>query len=29
MPPLPLRSLYPEIEPFDSGMLKVSDLHTL
>jgi proline iminopeptidase len=24
-----LRSLYPEIEPFDSGMLKVSDLHTL
>jgi proline iminopeptidase len=25
----PLRSLYPEIEPFDSGMLKVSELHTL
>ncbi len=24
-----LRSLYPEIEPYDSGMLKVSDLHTL
>lgn len=24
-----LRTLYPEIEPFDSGMLKVSDLHTL
>ena len=24
-----LRSLYPEIEPFDSGMLKVSALHTL
>ena len=23
------RSLYPEIEPFDSGFLKVSDLHTL
>jgi proline iminopeptidase len=23
------RSLYPEIEPFDSGMLKVSELHTL
>ncbi|GAA0263600.1 prolyl aminopeptidase [Rhodanobacter caeni] len=23
------RSLYPEIEPFDHGMLKVSDLHTL
>ncbi|MFC4762270.1 prolyl aminopeptidase [Dyella koreensis] len=23
------RTLYPEIEPFDSGMLKVSDLHTL
>jgi proline iminopeptidase len=23
------RSLYPEIEPFDSGMLKVSGLHTL
>lgn len=27
--PQALRSLYPEIEPFDSGMLKVSDLHTL
>jgi proline iminopeptidase len=25
----PLRSLHPEIEPFDSGMLKVSALHTL
>ncbi|MEO8998245.1 MAG: prolyl aminopeptidase [Rhodanobacter sp.] len=25
----PLRSLYPEIEPFDSGLLKVSALHTL
>ncbi|WP_205746267.1 prolyl aminopeptidase [Dyella amyloliquefaciens] len=25
----PLRTLYPEIEPYDSGMLKVSDLHTL
>jgi proline iminopeptidase len=24
-----LRTLYPEIEPYDSGMLKVSDLHTL
>jgi len=23
------RDLYPEIEPFDSGMLRVSDLHTL
>ena len=23
------RTLYPEIEPFDSGFLKVSDLHTL
>lgn len=23
------RSLYPSIEPFDHGMLKVSDLHTL
>jgi len=23
------RSFYPEIEPFDSGMLKVSDLHTI
>ena len=27
--PQPLRTLYPEIEPYDSGMLKVSDLHTL
>ncbi len=26
---LPLRSLYPEIDPFDSGFLKVSALHTL
>jgi proline iminopeptidase len=25
----PLRTLYPEIEPYDSGMLKVSDLHTI
>ena len=25
----PLRSLYPEIEPFDSGFLKVSALHTM
>jgi proline iminopeptidase len=25
----PLRSLYPEIEPFDRGFLKVSALHTL
>ena len=25
----PPRTLYPEIEPYDSGMLKVSDLHTL
>ncbi len=24
-----LRTLYPEIEPFDSGMLRVSELHTL
>ncbi|WP_199096473.1 prolyl aminopeptidase [Dyella sp. ASV21] len=24
-----LHSLYPEIEPYDTGMLKVSDLHTL
>ena len=24
-----LRSLYPELEPYDSGMLPVSDLHTL
>ena len=23
------RTLYPEIEPFETGMLKVSDLHTL
>jgi len=23
------RGLYPEIQPFDSGMLRVSDLHTL
>ncbi|HET9819405.1 MAG TPA: prolyl aminopeptidase, partial [Rhodanobacteraceae bacterium] len=23
------RSLYPDIEPFDNGMLPVSDLHTL
>ena len=29
MPSLPLRSLYPEIEPFDSGFLPVSPLHTL
>jgi proline iminopeptidase len=29
MPSLPLRSLYPEIEPFDSGFLSVSPLHTL
>ncbi|EIM01106.1 prolyl aminopeptidase [Rhodanobacter denitrificans] len=29
MPSSPLRSLYPEIEPFDSGLLKVSPLHTL
>lgn len=28
MPP-ELRSLYPEIEPFDNGLLKVSELHTL
>jgi proline iminopeptidase len=27
--PSKLRSLYPELEPFDSGMLKVSALHTL
>ena len=27
--PQALRSLYPEIEPYDSGMLKVSDLHTM
>ena len=25
----PIRSLYPELEPFDSGLLKVSALHTL
>ncbi|XP_064647303.1 probable proline iminopeptidase [Lineus longissimus] len=24
-----LRSLYPELEPFDSGMLKVSDIHQI
>ena len=29
MPSSPLRSLYPEIEPFDRGMLPVSPLHTL
>ena len=29
MPSSPLRSLYPEIEPFDSGFLPVSPLHTL
>jgi proline iminopeptidase len=29
MPSSPLRSLYPEVEPFDSGMLQVSLLHTL
>ncbi|RCS31142.1 prolyl aminopeptidase [Rhodanobacter denitrificans] len=29
MPSSPLRSLYPEIEPFDSGFLPVSALHTL
>ena len=29
MPSLPLRSLYPDIEPFDSGFLPVSPLHTL
>ncbi|HEV7122571.1 MAG TPA: prolyl aminopeptidase [Rhodanobacter sp.] len=29
MPSSPLRSLYPEIEPFDSGMLPVSPLHAL
>ena len=23
------RTLYPEIEPYDRGMLKVSELHTL
>ncbi|WP_114239075.1 prolyl aminopeptidase [Dyella sp. C9] len=29
MSPQPLRTLYPEIEPYDSGMLQVSELHTL
>ena len=29
MPSSPLRSLHPEIEPFDSGFLPVSPLHTL
>ncbi|KZC42278.1 UNVERIFIED_ORG: prolyl aminopeptidase, partial [Rhodanobacter sp. FW104-R5] len=29
MPSSPLRSLYPEIESFDSGFLPVSPLHTL
>ena len=29
MPSSPLRSLYPEIEPFDRGFLQVSPLHTL
>jgi len=29
MPSSPLRSLYPDIEPFDSGFLPVSPLHTL
>ncbi|KZC19116.1 MULTISPECIES: prolyl aminopeptidase [Rhodanobacter] len=29
MPSSPLRSLYPDIEPFDSGFLPVSALHTL
>ncbi len=24
-----MKTLYPEIEPFDSGMLKVSDIHTI
>ena len=24
-----MKTLYPEIEPFDSGYLKVSDLHTI
>ena len=24
-----MRNLYPEIEPFDTGMLKVSDIHNL
>ena len=24
-----MASLYPEIEPFDSGMLAVSDIHTI
>ncbi|WP_426702421.1 prolyl aminopeptidase [Rhodanobacter sp. Col0626] len=29
MPSSPLRSLYPEIEPFDRGFLQVSPLHSL
>ncbi|MGH8427289.1 MAG: prolyl aminopeptidase [Gammaproteobacteria bacterium] len=29
MPEAKRRKLYPEIEPFDTGFLKVSDLHTL
>ncbi|MDW2980737.1 prolyl aminopeptidase [Rhodanobacter sp. KK11] len=29
MPSSPLRTLYPDIEPFDSGFLPVSPLHTL
>ncbi|MGH8274674.1 MAG: prolyl aminopeptidase [Gammaproteobacteria bacterium] len=29
MPEAKRRELYPEIEPFDTGFLKVSDLHTL
>ena len=29
MPSSPMRSLYPEVEAFDSGMLAVSPLHTL
>ena len=24
-----MKTLYPEIEPFDSGMLEVSDIHTI
>lgn len=24
-----MRDLYPEIEPFNSGMMKVSDIHTI
>ena len=24
-----MKTLYPEIEPFDSGMLKVSDIHDI